>query len=171
MNREWKQVFRKRMADFADSHTAQGGDIPVSIKIRVTSGCFHREHSPIAYELIDEFVASIKDQRKEFAIEEHESGPEVLVYLSLTAAGVSLAAGIINLITAILKARSDGIHKGDRRSSPVKLIIRRTRRTGEVEEQEVTEIHCDAPIVRAEIESGLNAAAERLLKNAGVDPE
>ncbi len=77
----------------------------LSIKIRVTSGCFHREHSPHAYGLMDAHLAT---SAAEIEFEEHESGPELLVYLALATAGLTLAKSVIDLITAIIKARSDG---------------------------------------------------------------
>ena len=115
MDNPWRNEFRRRMSMF-DEH-AHGDDdddgLAVSMKVRVTSGCFHREHSPQAYRLIDEYLQlhALEDVRWSF--QEHESGPELLLYLAVTTAGLSLAAGIINLVTAIIKARADGIKKGD----------------------------------------------------------
>ena len=57
--------------------------------------------------------------------EEHESGPELLVYVAVATAGVTLAASVINLVTAIIKARSEGVKKGDRPDEPIELIVRR----------------------------------------------
>ena len=85
------------------------GEVPVSIKVRVTSGCFHREHSPHAYDIIDRHLASLEGQESDFAFEEHESGPELLVYLAVAAAGITLAKSTIDLVIAIIKARVDGI--------------------------------------------------------------
>jgi hypothetical protein len=60
----------------------------------------------------------------EFCFIEHESGPEVLVYITLIAAGITLAKSVIDLITAIIKARSEGAKKGDRHGYPVELVVR-----------------------------------------------
>jgi hypothetical protein len=110
---------------------ASGPGLAISIKIRVNSGCFHREHSPQAYELIDEYFASIKGSDSVSTFEEHESGPELLVYLALGTAGVSLAKSVIDLVTAIIKPRADGVKKGDQPSAPVELVVRRVWRDGE----------------------------------------
>lgn len=55
MDTRWQKAFQDRMRRFEKNRTARAGDIPVSIKIRVSSGCFHREHSPHAYEIIDQY--------------------------------------------------------------------------------------------------------------------
>ena len=62
----------------------------------------------------------------EFTFEEHESGPELLVFVAVVTAGISLAKSVIDLIVAIIKARSEGIKKGDHPASPLDLIVRRT---------------------------------------------
>jgi hypothetical protein len=52
--------------------------VPVSLKVRVTSGCFHRQHSPHAYALIDRDIGALtRDPALSFV--EHENGPELLV--------------------------------------------------------------------------------------------
>ena len=95
------------------------------LDILVLSGCFHREHSARAYELIDADLRKLSPTQTHLVFEEHESGPEILVYVSLVAAGLGLAAQVINLIAAIIKARSEGIKKGDHPSDPLHLIVRR----------------------------------------------
>ena len=57
----------------------QPGEVPLSIKLRVVSGCFHREHSPHAYQLID---SHLNASPAELEFQEHESGPELLVYMA-----------------------------------------------------------------------------------------
>jgi hypothetical protein len=112
MDAYWQSEFRKRMQRFGSAKP--GGFVPVSIKVRVASGCFHREHSPQAYRLIDNYLARKDLSDLHFQFEEHESGPEILVYLTLTATGLGFAKSIIEFITAIIKARSEGIKRGDR---------------------------------------------------------
>lgn len=164
MSEYWKQQFRHRMSNFASRRSPREGEVPVSIKIRVTSGCFHREHSPRAYDLIDRHLASLSRDQVDFAFEEHESGPEILVFLAVTTAGVTLAKSVLDLITAIVKARSEGVQKGDSPRDPLKLIIRRTRRDGEFEEEEVMEFESHDRNLEIEIEEPLNAATSKLLE-------
>ena len=153
------------MSDFAACRPPRECEVPVSIKVRVTSGCFHRGHSPHAYDLIDRNLAAISPDQVNFVFEEHESGPEILVYLAVTTAGITLAKSIIDLITAIVKARSDGIRKGDHPREPLKLIIRRVRRDGEFEEEEVMQFESHGSNLVVKIEEPLNAAATRLLQD------
>ncbi len=42
----------------------------------------------------------------------------------MTTAGLTLAKSIVDLVTAIIKARSDGVKKGDAPSAPLELIVR-----------------------------------------------
>jgi hypothetical protein len=51
VDREWQETFRNRMRGFEARRAPQPGEAAVSIKVRVALGCFHREHSPRAYEL------------------------------------------------------------------------------------------------------------------------
>jgi hypothetical protein len=94
----------------------------VSVKVRVESGCFHREHSPEAYKIID---AQLRRPPECAEVIEHESGPELLLYLAVTASALSLAKSVVELITEIFKARAAGIKKGDHPRDPLVLIVRR----------------------------------------------
>ncbi|HEY6767956.1 MAG TPA: hypothetical protein VI386_24640 [Candidatus Sulfotelmatobacter sp.] len=124
MSTAWPHEFRERMRRFEGRSQPRPGDASVSFKIRVSSGCFHREHSPRAYEMIDRSLQSVAPDT-ELAFEEHESGPEILGYVALATAGLSLAAALTNLIATVIKARSEGIKKGDHPTDPLNLIVRR----------------------------------------------
>lgn len=153
MDKVWQSEFKRRMEDFGCAHT--DSHVPVSIKVRVTSGCFHREHSPHAYRLIDDYLAGadLSDIRCRF--EEHESGPEILLYLAVTTAGLTFAKSVVELITAIIKARSEGIKKGDRPSDPLELIVRGHSKDGEYFEETVLRIPSDHAITWRQIEDVL----------------
>jgi hypothetical protein len=101
MNNEWHRTFRNRMHAFEARHMAPLGTVPVSIKVRVSSGCFHCEHSPRAYTLIDKQMSKLV-MHDEFTFEEHESGPELLVFVAAVTADISLAKSSIDLIVAII---------------------------------------------------------------------
>ena len=111
MDNPWRNEFRQRMSTF-DEHAHGDDGLAVSIKVRVTSGCFHREHSPQAYRMIDEYLQLHAPEDARWSFQEHESGPELLVYLAVTTAGLSVAASIINLVTAIIKARGGRHQEG-----------------------------------------------------------
>jgi hypothetical protein len=149
----WEDEFRRRLKRFEKTFPTQNGDTPISIKVRVSSGCFHREHSPNAYRLIDEYLAS--HSHSDFGFEEHESGPELLVYLSFVAAGVSLTTSIINLVTTIIKARTEGIKRGDRKDAPLELIVRGFDEDGTLREETVLRIDAGHDVNEKLIEKAL----------------
>ncbi|MPM46251.1 hypothetical protein SDC9_92949 [bioreactor metagenome] len=134
----WEDEFRRRMEKFHPNSSEVDIGVPISIKIRPTGGCFHRQCSPMAYRIIDEYLKSHPSSDYEFV--EHESGPELLVYLAFVTAGISFAANIINLVTAIIKARSEGIHRGDHRDAPLELIVRSFDENGKLREEKALTI-------------------------------
>ena len=88
-------------------------------------------------------------------LEEHESGPELLVVLTAVTAGLQLTKSVVDLFIALVKARSDGVRKGDGPSGPVELIVR--RRDGRVEEE-------NHPADRRELDQLDEAERERRLE-------
>ncbi|GAB5534431.1 MAG: hypothetical protein Rubg2KO_06800 [Rubricoccaceae bacterium] len=120
----WLDEFDRRMRHFAGPASPDENSVPVSVKVRITSGCFHREHSPEAYRRIDSYLERSAPSDVTWSFEEHESGPEIHLWLAATTAGFSFAKSVVDLITAIVKARAEGIKKGDRPSAPVEIIIR-----------------------------------------------
>jgi hypothetical protein len=165
----WPQEFRRRIDTFANEVAHNPGDTAISIKVRVTSGCFHREHSPIAYSRIDAVLGRVPAWGHAFRFVEHESGPEILVYVAAATAGISLAKSVIDLVVAILKARSDGIKKGDSPSHPVELIVRRSVEREHVAEEVVLRLDHSEDIDPIEVERKLRNAVQKLVK--GRSPE
>jgi hypothetical protein len=163
MTSSWEHGFRHRLMAFGASQRPADGGVPVSIKIRVTSGCFHREHSPRAYSQIDAHLSALRPDERTFAFEEHESGPEVLVYLALTIAGITLGASIINLVVAILKARSEGVKAGDHPSDPLELIVRTVRTQEQYVEEVVLRVGPRDALDPGEIEKRIAQAVQKLL--------
>ncbi|MGB2678516.1 MAG: hypothetical protein WAN12_15645 [Candidatus Acidiferrum sp.] len=163
MDPEWQRVFRDRMHRFEVRPSARPGDIAVSIKIRVVSGCFHREHSPRAYDAIDSQLVKLS-HRPELGFEEHESGPELLVYLAVATAGITLAKSVIDLVTAIIKARADGVEKGDKPADPLELIVRRVDKGDEFHEKIVLRIGHKDLVDAKMIKKQLDQAFRKLLK-------
>lgn len=157
----WEDDFRRRMERFHPSSPVDGEGIPISIKIRPSGGCFHREHSPIAYQIIDEYLRS--HPISDFDFEEHESGPEVLVYLAFVTAGISFAANIINLVTAIIKARSEGIQRGDHRDAPLELIVRGFDKKGVLREEKVLTIKTSENVSEELIERALLTSTDKVI--------
>ena len=157
MDESWLEEFHKRMDRFGRKQRGAGEGVAISIKVRVASGCFHREHSPRAYELIG--PALPEPGVSDFDYVEHESGPELLVYL---AGGLLLAKSVVELITVIIKARAEGIKKGDNPSAPLELIVRRVYRGSEFKEEIVLRIGHTESVDPKSIEKQLVDAAKHL---------
>jgi hypothetical protein len=145
----------------------QGDGIPVSIKVRVTSGCYCRSCCRSAWQQIDAaFPPRTLATHKDFVFIEHESGPEIIVYLAVTTAGLALAKSIVDLITTIVKARADGARKGDRQHEPLELIVRRVDKDDELQEKLVLRIEKHDSIDRQVVNDHLVKALEKLSDEA-----
>jgi len=168
MMNPWQDEFRRRMRHFGGSLPPKPGALPVSIKVRVTSGCFHREDSPRAFDIIDGSLRSTVHE--EIEILEHESGPEILAYLALTSSGILLAKSVVELVTAIVKARTEGVKKGDRPRDPIEVIIRRVDQVGDFREEKVLRIEHADPVNDEQIGQALDQGARKLLKDEAPKP-
>jgi hypothetical protein len=76
-------------------------------------------------------------------LEEHETGPELLLWLAVTAATLGFADKLIGLVTTIIKARQEGIKQGDRDQGPTDLVIRGLLPSGEYREKIVIVVDRD----------------------------
>lgn len=161
MDIEWEREFRQRTGDFVIARPPSEQEVPVSIKIG--ADCFHAEHSPEAYRIIDEYLTGL-DRPYEFSFVPHENGPELLVNVALGTAGLILAKSVIDLVTTIINARVQGIRRGDDRTAPLRLKLRRTRVDGSVKKETVLEIDSRLGASREEIDSALSRAIERFLR-------
>lgn len=130
---------------------------PITIKIRAEHGCFCTSHSKETNRLIDEIIRN--EYAHEFDYHEHESGPEIIAWLALGTAGLTVTKSLIDLITAIINACKKGREKGDNHHGKLLLIVRDTHRTNNSTEEVVLEIYdedlIDSEIVRKAIESGI----------------
>jgi hypothetical protein len=163
MDEAWLSEFRQRLTDF-QAERGDGSSTAVSIKVRVSSGCFHREHSPEAYQIIDRYLAAhpLDPVREEYI--EHESGPEVIAYIALGAAGLGLAKSIIELITAIIKARSEGIKKGDKPREALAVIVRGYRNETEYFQETTLRIENQTAVDSKAVKQALDGAFKTLTK-------
>jgi len=169
MDDAWQESFRQRMRAFETHRSPSPGELSASIKVRITSGCFHREHSPHAYTLIDKRLKAAATTDDGIVLEEHESGPELLVWFAVTTAGLTLAKSVIDLVVTIIKARSEGIERGDRPSDPIELIVRRTAAGQEYREETILRIGHKDPVDVTAIEAKIREALIRLGKADGED--
>ncbi len=148
----WENELSERLETFRQEKHLDDDVLILSIKIRVTGGCFHREHSPNAYKLIDNLKYSKLDNK----IIEHENGPEIVAYIALATASISFLQSTISLVTEILKARRDGISKGDSPKENLKVIVRGFDKKGRLKEEEIIEVNNITPIDQKTIEKILN---------------
>jgi hypothetical protein len=143
------------MESFGARH--QGAGVSVSIKVRVVAGCFHREHSPHAYELIDQQLSPSPD----YEYREHENGPELLTWIT---DGFTIAAAVTPAVIAIVKARRSGVEHGDKPREPIELIVRRVDDADGVREETILRLDNADSIDPDAIKALLDGAAARLGK-------
>jgi hypothetical protein len=121
----------------------------ISIKIRPFHGgccCFHCW--PQTWDTINRYIypcGPIKDEGdvlivkndEKFVLECHESEPEIIIYLGLVTASISIVKSIIDLIVTLLKARQDDHYK-----PTTKLKITKSYQIGsQVREVEIMELN------------------------------
>ncbi len=160
VDERWLTGFRHTVGDFQQRHKGNGQ--VVSIKVRVESGCFHRSCSPEAYKIVD---AQLRRPPKDVEFIEHESGPELLLYLAVTAGALSLAKSVVELITEIFKARAAGIKKGDHPRDPLVLIVRRVDDKDGYREDIILRAEYTEKMDSALIEKVLNKSVHEILKD------
>jgi hypothetical protein len=122
-----------------------------SIKLSPPSGCCCSHCWPETWQKVNQTIAPcgpvehegdalIKKNGNAFVLESHESGPEIIVYLTLVSASAILAKSVIDLITTIIKALSS-----EHRKQPPRIkISKRQIIKGNIEEETLIEI--DIPI-------------------------
>lgn len=160
---ECENQFKNKIEDF-EKFYGDGNGFTVSIKLRVDSGCFHREHSPISYEFIDKEMESLDSVKEKAVLIEHESGPEILVYLSLISGSLVITASIINLISAIINAR-----KKDKHDSKINLIVRKFNKNGEVKEEKILIIEKSSDFEKKILKELLEKGVKNLLEKKKND--
>ena len=153
----WEDEFRNQFKRFEASSFAKSKGLFLSIKV-YTMGCYHREHSPNAYRLIDEYLQS--HNSTEFTFQEHEHGPELFVYLGTA---ISLTVSVINLVVAIINARSEGIKRGDRRGGHLSFIIRGFDENGNLKEEKVLRIDSNDSVTKELIGKALNYSLNKFV--------
>lgn len=165
MNRLWGRVFKKRMDNFEVTGPSHGEGLPVSIKVRDESGWFHREHSPEAYAIIDDYWGSHAAKDMTLTVEERESGPEILVHLAVAAAGLILPRSVIDLVTAIVNARTDGVKKGDKPDAPMEIIVRGFYEGGKFYQETILRIDSGNSANAELVGKALSSSVDRIWDN------
>lgn len=124
----------------------------VSIKLSPPSGCCCSDCWPETWRIVNQAIhpygpilhdgdVLINQDDNTFVLEQHESGPEILVFLALLTASTTLAKSVIDLIITIIKSLSN-----ERRKQPsrIKIVKRYIIKGGMEEEDNLLEI--DIPL-------------------------
>jgi hypothetical protein len=104
--------------------------------------------------------ALIEKDGNKFVLEQHESGPEIIVYFALATASATLAKSVIDLITTIIK----GLSSEHRKQTPRIKISKRQIIKGKIEEENLIEI--DIPIpkdITKQLEEKIKQAISKTL--------
>lgn len=141
----------------------------ISIKISpVNGGCCCFDHWPGTWAEINEYIspsgpitnegAVLTEKNNErFALECHESGPEIIIYLGLGTASIVLVNSVVGLITTILKSRQKREFHG---TAKFKITSRRLINS-ETKDEITTEINL--PLSKEVVES-LNGDIANVLR-------
>jgi hypothetical protein len=108
-----------------------------------------------------EAVASYLDRHhRRYDFCKHESGPEIIVYLAVGTAGITLAKSVIDFVTALIKARSGGIKRGDEPANPIEIVVRRYG-GGNYEQEYALRIPANATVQSEAIKEAIAQAITR----------
>jgi hypothetical protein len=154
-----------RIDDFCRKYANTKNQEAISIKIKAETGCFHKSCCPYALHMITKKIYET-ERNEEYQYIEHESGPEIIAYISLTASGLLLAKSVIELITTIIKARFEGQKNGDNhKGDPITLIIRKTKKKNEVVEERIMTFYQDSKVSDELIEKMITDGYRKLNDN------
>jgi hypothetical protein len=149
LNYGQKQI-QDRLETFQRDKGREG--FSVSIKFQAPR-CFCRDHcAPEAYRLIDDYLTSHPLNPKYCECVEHETGPEVVVYI---VTGVAFITSLINLVAAILKACSDGQKKGDKPCNQLIIVIRGFNTDNVFYEKQILKVNPEIPPTKNAIKESL----------------
>lgn len=148
----WDDELRQRFRDYENSSRAKLKDnaLLISIKIRVDIGCFHREHSPQAYDAINKFLQA--DSSDSYGFIEHENGPEIITQIEFISSIIIISAAVIDLVNTVIKARTEGIKKGDRPNDDIELITRGFNKKGKLKEEKILRIKTGDNLSKKDLE-------------------
>jgi hypothetical protein len=161
VDERWLAGFRNTVGDFQRRQTGNGH--AVSIKVRVESGCFHREHSPQAYKILDARAQKASRARGDHRTRKRAGATGLLGRDN--GSPLSLAKSVVELVTEIFKARATGIKKGDHPNDALVLIVRRVDEKNEYREDVILRVgHTDAvdsSVIEKELKSAIKNISKR----------
>lgn len=74
---------------------------------------------------------------------------------------MNFSKSVIELVTTIIKARSDGGKQGDKHDEPIELILRGFDKDGKLFEEKIIRIKSDEALSSDAVEKLLNAALQK----------
>lgn len=121
----WQKEIKQRLERF---NHGDGKGLALSVKVRVKSNCFCYDHSGRFHQMMDRDRRGEREGTSHWEYEEHESGPEWLLYLALTAAGLGIAEKTLGIVKSVvdlvaLSVKSHREERRKRRQTPEPLII------------------------------------------------
>lgn len=161
----WQKQIKDRLEAFQRDSGKDG--FAISIKLKIPD-CFCREHhAPVANRLIDDYRTRHSLDPRFCEYVEHESGPELLLYLGLGVAALGLAReslslvkSTIELVTAIVKARCEGRKQGDNQHGSLVIIVRGFSPDGSFYEKHALQADLQSPPSKKAIEESLSGAIQ-----------
>lgn len=140
----------------------------ISIKLSPPSGCCCSNCWPETWQMVNKTImpygpikhegdALIGKDGNAFVLEQHESGPEILIYLAAATPSLPLVKSVIELITTIIKSLTN-----EHRKQPPRIkVSKRQLIKGKIEEEYLVEI--DIPISK-DIEKLLEEKIKQVIR-------
>jgi hypothetical protein len=166
----WIKEFRDRVGRFEGMLPPREGEVPVSVKIRIDTGCYSRGCCPHAFNIIDRKIEELREQGERFVLEEHETGPEIILYLAVATAGLSLAKSVVDLVRTVIKARSDRQKHGDRHHDPVTLVVRRLEKGDTLAEERVMTFAPNDRVTKETVDEALLDGCRKIMSRVQPEP-
>jgi hypothetical protein len=162
----WQEEIRRRLERF--HHDEDGQGMAISIKVRVASNCFCYGHHRHFEREMDRHRDM--ESRIHWEYVEHESGPEWLLYLALTAAGLGvvekslgLIKSVVDLVALSVKSHAEERRRRNQRPEPLSIVVRGFDPVNVVFfEKPVIEIDWDSPPAEQEITDSLSEVIQQI---------
>ena len=110
-------------------------------------------------------VSALHKRRGQVTLVQEESGPELVVYLAEGASGARLSPSVVDLIVTMIRARAEGIKRGDVRGAPIELVLRASDKRGKVLEEKIIRLDSKDPAGRRMIQESVDQALTKMLPN------
>ena len=138
----WQREIKQRLERF--NYGSHEPGLALSVKVRVKSNCFCYGHYGRFHHMMDR-GRDWERGPSHWEYEEHESGPEWLIYLALTAAGLNIVKPVLELVVLAVKSHREERRKREQTPEPLVIVVRGFDPEGVFFERTVMEIEEDVP--------------------------